>query len=258
MSAAYLPLALQFFRRELANRFAGSFSGALWALLQPLLQLAVYAFVFIHVFKARIPGAGAPGYVPFLVAGLWPWTAFSEAILRSTTAVQDNAALIGKVALPREILVIATASASFTVHAVGFVAILIVLRLAGEPVSLYGFAPALALYVPMFVLALGIALMCAAIQVFVRDLVQLLGQILPLLMFGAPIFYDRASLPDGAQQLLGLNPFTFYADAFHVLLLGHGEWDGARLGVAVVIALFALLLGRWLFHRLDPHFEDFL
>ncbi|MGN6518905.1 MAG: ABC transporter permease [Dokdonella sp.] len=258
MSALPLPLILRFARRELANRFAGSLSGALWTLFQPLLQLAVYAFVFVHVFKARIPGADAPGYVPFLVTALWPWTAFSEAILRSTTAIQDNAALIGKVALPREVLVVAVAGTSFVVHAMGFCAILLVMRLAGQPVNLWLLAPALALYLPLFALALGIAFACAAIQVFVRDLVQLLGQILPLLMFGAPIFYDRASLPAGVQGLLDLNPFTYYADAFRALLLGHGSLDWAHLGIMLVVAVAALAFGRWLFHRLDPHFEDFL
>ncbi|HEU4664810.1 MAG TPA: ABC transporter permease [Dokdonella sp.] len=258
MAAAFLPLTLSFARRELANRFAGSLSGALWALLQPLLQLAVYAFVFVHVFKARIPGADAPGYVPFLVTALWPWTAFSEALLRSTTAIQDNAALIGKVALPREVLVVAVAGTSFAVHAVGFCAILLVLRASGQAVSLWGLAPALALYVPLFALALGLAFACAAIQVFVRDLVQLLGQILPLLMFGAPIFYDRASLPVRVQGLLDLNPFTAYADAFRALLLGHGTLDATHLGIAVAVAAAVLLFGRWLFRRLDSHFEDFL
>src|SRR6478752_910044 len=108
-------LALHFIRRDIRNRYLGSFTGGLWALVQPLIQLAVYSFVFVQVFKARLPGMDAPGYVPFLVTALWPWTAFSEAIVRSTTAVQDNAALIGKVALPREVLVVAVAASSFAV-----------------------------------------------------------------------------------------------------------------------------------------------
>lgn len=255
MSAA---LAIRFMRRELANRFAGSFSGGLWALFQPLLQLAVYAFVFVQVFKARIPGADAPGYVPFLVTALWPWTAFSEAVLRSTTSLQDNAALIGKIALPREVLVVASVCASFAIHLIGFVAILLILRVLGQGVSLTGLLPALLLYVPLFGLALGVALACAAIQVFVRDLVQALGQLLPLMMFGAPIFYDRASLPDRVQRLIDLNPFTFYADAYRALLLHHGDFDPSRLAIAVVVAMAVLGGGHWLFRRLDPHFEDFL
>src|SRR5690606_29052734 len=105
-------LFVPFLERDFRNRFSNSFFGGMWALLQPLLQLAVYAFVFGYVFKARIPGADAPGYVPFLVVALWPWTAFAEAVLRSTTVIQDNAALIGKVALPREVLVLASVSTS--------------------------------------------------------------------------------------------------------------------------------------------------
>lgn len=251
-------LTLHFLRRDLANRFAGSFSGGLWALFQPLLQLAVYAFVFVHVFKARIPGADAPGYVPFLVTALWPWTAFSEGVLRSTTSLQDNAALIGKVALPREVLVVASVCASFAIHVTGFFAILLILRLLGQGVSLAGILPALLLYLPLFGLALGVAFACAAIQVFVRDLVQALGQLLPLMMFGAPIFYDRASLPDRMQRLVDLNPFTFYAETYRALLLHHGEFHPMQLAIAVVVALTILGGGYWLFRRLDPHFEDFL
>lgn len=255
MSAA---LILRFIARELRNRFAGSFSGGLWALFQPLLQLAVYTFVFVHVFKARLPGADAPGYVPFLVTALWPWTAFAEAILRATTSIQDNAALIGKVALPREVLVLASVCASFAIHIVGFIAIVAILWLAGRGVDPAGLLPSLVLFMPLFALALGLALMCAAVQVFVRDLVQALGQLLPLLMFGAPIFYDRGLLPERFQGLLDLNPFTFYAEAFRALLLHHGRFDAVHFGIAMVVAALVLLAGHLLFRRLDSHFEDFL
>lgn len=256
MSAAVLTL--RFLQRDLRNRFAGSFSGGLWALFQPLLQLAITSFVFIHVFKARVPGADTIGFVPFLALALWPWTAFAEAILRSTTVIQDNAALIGKVALPKEILVLASVGTSFAIHIVGFVAIVFVLALTGQGVRLAGLPMALLLYVPLAALALGFALICASIQVFVRDLVQALGQLLPLLMFSAPVYYDRLQLPERFRGWLDFNPFTFYAESFRALLLQHGAIDFGRLVIALVMAAVALLLGHWLFRRLDPHFEDFL
>ena len=255
MSAA--SLTLRFFQRELRNRFAGSFSGGLWALLQPLIQLAVYSFVFVYVLKARIPGADAPGYVPFLVTALWPWIAFSEAIIRAATAVQDNVALIGKVALPREVLVIAAVATSFAVHLTGYVAILVALALAGKGIALGGLAPAILLFVPLFALALGFALIAASVQVFVRDLSQALPQIFMLLQFAAPIFYDATQTGALARWLV-LNPFTFYADAFHALLLHHGEVGFARLAIALVVAAAVLFVGHRIFRRLDPHFEDFL
>ncbi len=251
-------LILRFVRRELGNRFAGSFSGGLWALFQPLLQLAITSFVFVHVFKARVPGSDTLGYVPFLAIALWPWTAFAEAVLRSTTAIQDNAALIGKVALPREVLVFASVGASFAIHLTGFIAIVLVLWAAGQGVRLSGLLPAVLLYFPLAALALGVALICASVQVFVRDLVQALGQLLPLLMFGAPVYYDRAQLPERFRGLLDFNPFTFYAESFRALLLDHGTFVFRGLAVAMIVAALALLAGHWLFRRLDPHFEDFL
>ncbi len=101
-----IALATHFIRRELRNRYLGSLSGGLWALLQPLVQLAIYGFVWAYVFKMRLPGDTSPAaIVPFLALGVWPWNAFAEALSRSTTVIQDNAGLIGKVALPREVLV---------------------------------------------------------------------------------------------------------------------------------------------------------
>jgi lipopolysaccharide transport system permease protein len=94
--------------------------------------------------------------------------------------------------------------------------------------------------------------------VFVRDLAQALGQILMILMFCAPIFYDRTLVPERYQRWLDLNPFTFYADAFRAALLRHGDVDAARIALAALIAAVVLLIGHRVFRRLDPHFEDFL
>lgn len=251
-------LTLRFFRRELSNRFAGSFSGGLWALMQPLLQLAVTSLVFVYVFKARVPGSDSIGYVAFLATAFWPWTAFAEAVLRTTTVIQDNAALIGKVALPREVLVLASVAASFAIHIVGFVAIMLVLAATGQGVTLTGLPPALLLFVPLFGLALGFALICASAQVFVRDLVQALAQILQLLMFAAPIYYAREMLPVSVRGLMDLHPFTFYAESFRALMLNHGEFDWARFALALALAVLFAWLGHRMFRRLDPHFEDFL
>ena len=256
-----MPLAsltLRFIDRDLRNRFAGSFTGGLWALIAPLIQLAVYSFVFVQILPARIPGADAPGYVPFLFAALWPWNALAESLVRSTTVIQENAALIGKIALPREVLVLASASASFIVNFAGFVAIVLVLALTGNDVHLSGLLPAVALYVALFALSLGLALAFSAIQVFVRDLAQALGQILMILMFCAPIFYDRMLVSERFRAWLDLNPFTFYADAFRVALLHHGDVDATRIAIAVATAAIVPLIGHRIFRRLDPHFEDFL
>jgi lipopolysaccharide transport system permease protein len=118
--------------------------------------------------------------------------------------------------------------------------------------------PAILLFVPLFALTLGFALIAASVQVFVRDLAQALPQVLMLLQFTAPIFFDRAQWPESLQRWLSIHPFTFYADAFRALLLHHGEVGLARYLVAIAIAAIVLFVGHRVFRRLDPHFEDFL
>ena len=149
--------------------------------------------------------------------------------------------------------------ASFAIHVLGFVVIVCALSFFDSHVNLLtGLLPALLLYIPLFALALGFSLAFAAMQVFVRDLIQLLGQTLPLLMYCAPVFYDRTIVPPAIQPWLSLNPFTFYAEAFHALVLGHGTLLVSSLIWALVVAALALLAGYGLFRRLDRHFEDFL
>jgi len=253
-----LSLALHFIRRDIRNRYLGSFSGGLWALLQPLIQLAVYGFVFVYVFKARVPGADAPGYVPFLALGLWPWTAFAEGLTRATTAIQDNAALIGKVALPRAVLVFAAVASGFLIQGVGFCAIVIALRLSGVPVDLLALPIALCGFIQLFILALGFAFLFSAVQVFVRDLAPALPQLLMLWMFASPIFYARSQLPDRYQGWLDFNPFTHYAEFFRATLLHSGSVAVSAQVISLALALVVLATGFVVFRRLGPHFEDFL
>ena len=256
------PIALvsHFIRRELRNRYLGSLSGGLWALLQPLAQLAIYGFVWAYVFKMRPPGGDASpaAVVPFLALGVWPWNAFAESITRSATVIQDNAGLIGKVALPRSILVIATASSSFLLHGVGFCAILIVLSLLGMPIALIKLPLALLGFVLLYVLALGFAFLFAAVQVFVRDLSQVLAQIMPLWMFVSPVLYSREFLPPAYRGWLDFNPFTFYPEFFRALLLGIGTMELLAIFFALIIAGAVCALGYAVFRRLDSRFEDFL
>lgn len=252
-----LAISLHFVRRELRSRYLGSVSGGLWALLQPLIQLAIYGFVWTYVFKMRLPG-DETAIVPFLALGVWPWNAFSEAVMRSATAIQDNAGLIGKVALPRGVLVFAASSASFLLHGIGLVVVLIAIELLGFPVRLALLPLALAAFALLFVLALGFGYLFAAVQVFIRDLSQVLSQLLPLMMFTAPVLYPREFLPDRFRHWLDWNPFTFYPEYLRAQLLGIGSVNAGTQLAACAIAIAVLALGYAVFRRLDPRFEDFL
>src|SRR3954469_13578675 len=136
-SARWGWLLASFTRREVLNRYAGSVSGLAWTLLHPLAQLAVYSFVFSRVFRVAVPeGYAGVSYVAFVAAALWPWIMFSEGLSRAMGSIAANGGLIRKVAFPHRLLFFASVIASCAVHFAGFVAVLVVLRVAGEPIHL--------------------------------------------------------------------------------------------------------------------------
>jgi ABC-type polysaccharide/polyol phosphate export permease len=256
--AHWLNLLRHFVVRDLKQRYLGSFSGALWAIVQPLLLLAIYAVVFVEILKVRLPDAVGTGFVPFLVAGLWPWTAFAEALNRGVHAIPENASLLAKVAMPREVLVLAPVASSFLLHGVGFVAGLVVLALTGAAPQLGGLPLALLIYLLLCALAAGLALALAAIQVFVRDLAPVLAQVLTLWFFLTPVFYARSMVPPRFAAALDLNPLTSYVEGTRNALFGALDAVWPQLGIAALVAAIAGALGVAVFRRLARHFEDFL
>lgn len=244
--------------QDLSLRFTGSLAGLAWTIIAPLAQLAVFYFVFLHILGARVPGLTPDAYLVFLALGFWPWFAFSEAITRAATAVHDYAGLAAKVALPRAVPVLARVLTAFLVHLVGFLVVLLVVAASGV-VDLHwsGLAASLLLWLPMLALALGIGLLCAALQVFVRDLGQTIGLLMSLWFFLTPIVYVLDMTSARVAGVLAWNPLTAVVEAHRAwLLFGSGEVRGfAALTAAAVLAP---LLGGWVFRRTAPHFEDFL
>jgi len=243
-------------RRELEERYRGSLLGAAWLLLLPLLQLAVLAWVFGQLLPARAHGGELP-YAAFLALGLWPWNLFANAANRGVTALTDNAALIGKVAVPHGLYVDARVAAGVVVDLGGFVLVVAVLLAFGVGLDLAGLPVALAGLAVVCVYALALARLLAVLQVFLRDIATLVGQLLVLGFFLTPILYDRSLLPGAAAQWLGLNPLVAPVETVRSGLTGVAP-DWWALGISLGIGLLLLVLANRLFKRARSHLEDFL
>jgi ABC-type polysaccharide/polyol phosphate export permease len=252
------PLLRHFVLLELRKRFLGTVGAGLWAIAHPLLQLAIYSTVFAVIFQARVPELPDAPFAVWLALAFWPWIAFAEAVQRGAAVVGENAALIGKVALPTELLPTATTVASFLVHGLGYLAVLLVLALLGQPLRLWLLPLALPLFVGLLVLAHGVALLVAALSVFLRDVAQLTTQLLMLGFFLTPIFYSRSMLPEAWRPWLDLNPMTAYVEGFRALFLDLAPPSTLAIGMSVAGTLFAAIAGRILFRRLARHFHDYL
>lgn len=240
------------------SRFQGSASGWIWLILNPLLLLAVYSFVFGVIFKARVPPGLEMPFVAWLAVALWPWLMFSEGVLRGAQTIRDHAALISKVAMPREMLVLASVSAVFVLHLTGYAAVIVVLAAIGVELNWLGLPLLLLALCTLFVLTVGLALALSAIQVYVRDLEQALPTVFMFWFFLTPILYAPSLLPVEYAAWLDWNPMTWWMTEIRSALLYDQVLPGWPFLALLAGSLVMLWLGRVVFSRLSPYFEDFL
>lgn len=251
-------LFFQFTSREISNRFAGSVLGGLWAFVHPLALLLVYGLVFSAVFSVKLPAAAGSSYLVFVAVALWPWLAFQEAVLRGTAAVTANAALVKKVPFSHALLVYSAVSASFALHLFGYAVVLAVLALRGDTLHWEALPMVLLCLFILYVLATGLSLLLSAVHVFVRDVEQGLAHFMALLFYLTPVLFGGAMVPEWLRSFMSVNPLAHVFDALRAALL-NGTYD---LGIYILLAgLFAgavFLLGRSVFGRASPRFEEAL
>jgi lipopolysaccharide transport system permease protein len=244
--------------RQIRQDYLENLTGFAWLILQPLILLAVYAFVFTSIFKARLPEAADIGFVPYLAIAFWPWTAFSEAVLKANGSITSNAALIGKVAFSTEQLPLASVTATFIMHLIGYFAVLIVLQLMGTQIHWFYLSLVIPIFLLMWIFACGIALFTSATQVFVRDLAQILPPLVTFWFFTTPILYSASHLPDSVQWFAQFNPMAWFVTKLRELLLfGEVNFDYSALFIVLFLAIFSWF-SLLFFRRFSGHFEDFL
>lgn len=246
------PLA----KRDVLARYRGSLAGLGWALLAPLLLVAIYGLVFRGVFQARWGSSGADGmgYVLRLFAGLTLFTAVAEVATRATRLVQDNANLVKRVVFPVQWLALSLLL-QVAVHSGLQVLVL------GLGVLVFGDGPRLSwLLLPLAwlwlaLLQYALALALAATGAYVRDLQHLVPLSMSGLLFLSPVFYPISAAPVVLQGVLWLNPLTAPIE------LTRAAWFGDSLPATLVATqavglVLLVVVARWLFARLRPGFAD--
>jgi lipopolysaccharide transport system permease protein len=242
--------------RDLAVRYKQTVIGVAWAVVRPLLTVAIFTLIFSRV--AKLPSDGAAPYAVMVFAGMIPWTLFSTILSEASNSMVTNANLIGKVYFPRLIVPSAT-----IVVALVDAAITMVLLIA--MMAWYRFIPdwriiALPGFVLLAVLAsLGPALFMAAMNVKYRDFRYIIPFILQFGVYASPVGFSSASIPERWRLLYSLNPAVGVIDGFRWALL-RGEarlyMPGFLLSLAVTAVL--LIVGVTYFRRTERTFADLI
>lgn len=252
-------LVFQLVRRDVLGRYRGSFLGLVGAFVQPLLLLAVYAFVFTVIFTPRAAGGDAGGvpYVLTLFAGMLLHGILAESLNAAPGLVLGNPNFVKKTVFPLEVLSLAGLGASVFHALVGFAVLLGFILVLGSGLHLTLLLLPLVL-APLVLLALGVSWLLAGLGVFVRDVSQVTGVVSTLLFFGSPILYPVQAVPEAWRWLLFLNPLTpAVLQTRRVLLLGQAPAWG-ELGFFALAGCAAAWLGFVCFQKLRPGFADVL
>ena len=253
-------------RREVQGRYRGSMLGWGWSLITPLLMLAVYNFVFSQVFRARWGDLQEGGPLVFainLFAGLIVFNVFAETANQSPTLILNNANLVTKVIFPLEVLpAVSVAAALF--HALTSLVVLMGFLLVNGLLAGSGLGlPATLLWLPLVWLpmlsgCLALGWLLAALGVFLRDLNQVIGVAVNLLMFLSAVFYPLSALPERWQPLLQLNPMVLVIEQTRRVAVAGEMPTLAYLGWGSVLGLVVCELGFRAFQKARRGFADVL
>ncbi len=255
----YRNLIFQMIRREVVGRYRGSVIGLTWSLLNPLLMLCVYTFVFSVVFKAKWGGAQETQgeFAVILFAGMIVFNVFSECFNRAPMLLVSNVNYVKKVVFPLEILSwVVLGNALF--HAFVSLSVLLMAEavvFGKVPLTVFLFPVVL---LPFALIVMGITWFVSASGVFLRDLGQLAGVLTTVLMFTSPMFFPLSALPENIRPWLMLNPLAYFIEEARSLLIWGVLPAWEKLAIAYAAALLVAGLGYAWFQKARRGFADVL
>lgn len=240
-------------------RYHGSFLGMLWALLNPLLLLVVYGFVFSYLFPPRWAATGNAADIPFailLFAGIMIHQYMAESLMRAPTTILDQTNYVKKVVFPLEILVPTNIGSYLFVFAIQWLLLLITTIFITHEVHFWAFVWPFTVFIPFFLMMVGLSWILAAIGVYIRDISHMMSLIIMVMLFLSPVLYPIDVFPSIIRPLVYLNPQSFPIEQLRQLLI-YGQspdWHGTLIYAGV--SLFVFWFGYVFFALFKKGFAD--
>jgi lipopolysaccharide transport system permease protein len=254
-------LIRELIKRELNQRYRGSYLGTAWSVITPLIMLLVYTFVFSVFLKVRWQAAGeqtsTQEFALIIFAGLIPFNVFSEVLNKSTTLIISIPNYVKKVVFPLEIYPVVLFGASFLTSLIGVSLVLIANLLLMGTVSKTIYLLPLA-YLPLLFLSLGLGWFLSSLSVYIRDIAQGISVMIQILLFMSSIFFPVSAAPPSIQFIFLLNPLTTIVESFRQVLLWGNPLPWVAWGIWTGITAILALAGYSWFISTKKGFADIL
>ena len=237
-------------KKEIRGKYKGSWLGVLWTFLNPLLMLAVYAFVFPYILRVNVDN-----YTIFMIVALIPWNFFTTAIQSGTGSVVANGNILKKVYFPREIIPISITTSQLVNFLITCIIMAVFIIFSGVGFSVHVLLFPLLVLI-QYILILGLTFILSALTVFVRDIDHFVSVILMLGFYATPIVYQGEMLPKKFQIFLKLNPMAQLVEAYRSILYYHRMPDMTMLIIWGLGSVALLVIGYLIFKKLEKSFVE--
>lgn len=238
-------------RKDLKGRYKGSVLGFLWTFINPLLQLAIYTFVFSLIMKNPVPQ-----YYLHLFVALIPWIFFSSSLTTGSVSVLGQANMIKKIYFPREVIPISYTVSSFINFLLSFIIVLAVSVISPRPFSLTAYIFIPVVMVIQFILVLGTAMITSSVTVYLRDLEHIMGVLNMALMYLSPVVYGIDYIPEKFRSIYMLNPMAGIIISYRDILYYGKIPDFMVLLQSFLISMIILVAGWNIFGILKKRFAE--
>jgi lipopolysaccharide transport system permease protein len=253
----YRDLIGMFVRRDFVSRYKQTILGPLWFLIQPFLTSVIFTVVFGNI--AGLPTDGLPQML-FYMSGTVLWNYFSGCLTGTSTTFSANAHLFGKVYFPRlvtPISIIISNLITFAIQFLFFLGFFIYFLLRGSAITITTWALTLPLLILLMAgMGLGFGIIVSSLTTKYRDLQQLVGFGVSLLMYVTPVIYPISSIPEKWRWIAEVNPITPVIETFRAGFLGAGNADWLGLGYSAAFMLVVMFIGVVIFNRVEKTFID--
>lgn len=245
-------------KNEFKSRFIRSKLGGFWMVLHPFAQVLIYALVLSTVLKAKLPGIESQyAYAIYLMAGMVAWNLFNDIMGRSINIFIDNGNLIKKMSFPKLTLPIIVIGSSFVNFLLLFISMFIIFTVLGHfSLSYLYYLPLLILNV--LLLAIGLGLFLGVLNVFVRDIGQIMTIILQFWFWLTPIVYPINMIPESYHSLFYLNPIVGLIEGFHSILVYNSAPNLNLLIYPLSLAICSLIISLILYKKANNEIADVL
>lgn len=239
--------------RHLRGQYKQSVLGYAWAFVNPLSQMIILSFVFSTILRFDPPG-GLP-YPLFLFVGLVPWLFFSGALGSGTDAVVNASSLVTKVYFPREVLPTAAVLTKLVDLFFGILILSMLMLYYGRPPEITSYWLPL-LFGMHVIFTLGLTFPLSALNLYFHDVRFLVGVALTLWFYMTPVIYPADFIPDKYEIIFDLNPNAVFIDAYRRTMLYGQDPDVSKVLLGLLVSVATLLIGYYLFKRMEKGFAD--